>query len=209
MIRRPLRAARERAHHWREARAWPRPLPAEVRRGRCFVVDNGLVVGGVRLNLAGREPHGVLTEAVVPEFSRALERDLLDVVDAESGRPAVSRLLRTDDLYRGPHRAHLPDLLVEWSEQRALGSATVGTGRGASVRLSSSRIGTVEGINHYCRSGDHRREGLFVAVAPGLGLERLAEPVSIMDFAPTLTRLLGVDLAGGAGRPIQPLLDQA
>ncbi len=209
VVRRPLRAARERAHHWREARAWPRPLPAEVRRGRCFVVDNGLVVGGVRLNLAGREPHGVLTEASVPEFSRTLERDLLDVVDAESGRPAVSRLLRTDDLYRGPHRAHLPDLLVEWSEQRALGSATVGTGRGASVRLSSSRIGTVEGINRYCRSGDHRRDGLFVAVAPRLGPARLAEPVSIMDFAPTLTRLLGVDLAGGAGRPIQPLLDQA
>ena len=209
VLRRPLRAARERAHRWRDARAWPRPLPAEARQGRCFVVDNGLVVGGVRLNLAGREPHGLLTEAAVPEFSRGLERDLLDVVDAESGQPAVRRVLRTDDLYRGAHRAHLPDLLVEWSEHRALGSATVGAGRGASVRLSSSRIGTVEGINRYCRSGDHRRDGLFVAVAPGLEPERLAQPVSIMDFAPTLTRLLGVELAGVAGRPIPRLLDRA
>jgi predicted AlkP superfamily phosphohydrolase/phosphomutase len=144
----------------------------------------------------------------VPEFLRALEQDLLDLVDGESGQPAVSRVLRTDDLYGGEHRAHLPDLLVEWSQRRALGSATVGTGRGGSVRLSSSRIGTVEGINRSCRSGDHRRDGLFVAVAPGLGSERLAFPVSIMDFAPTLTRLLGVELVGVAGRPISRLLDR-
>ena len=107
---------------------------------------------------------------------------------------------------RFPFRARLPDLLVEWSEERALGSATVGTGRGARVRLVSDRIGTVEGTNAYCRSGDHRRGGLFVAVGPTLQPGRMTESVSIMDFAPTLARLLGVELPPVAGRPIGRLL---
>jgi predicted AlkP superfamily phosphohydrolase/phosphomutase len=206
MVRRPVRAARARLHRWTDARAWPRPLPPETREGRCFVVDNGLVVGGIRLNLAGREPQGRLDPAAAPEFCQQLTRDLLDIVETESGRPIVGRVLRTDELYRGAYRHHLPDLLVEWSDARALGSATVGTGRGATVRLASGRIGTIEGVNRYCRSGDHRRGGLFVAVSPALDPGRVPGVVSIMDFAPTFARLLGVELPPAAGRPIAWLL---
>jgi predicted AlkP superfamily phosphohydrolase/phosphomutase len=207
-LKRPVRAARERLRQWQDERAWPRPLPAGASEGRCFVVDNGLVVGGIRLNLAGREPQGRLTPSAAPEFCGQLSRDLLDVVDTESGRPIVARVTCTDDLYRGSSREHLPDLLVEWSDARALGSATVGAGRGASVRLTSGRIGTIEGVNRYCRSGDHRRGGLFVAVGPALEPGRMAETVSIMDFAPTITRLLDVELPAGAGRPISRLVDR-
>jgi predicted AlkP superfamily phosphohydrolase/phosphomutase len=206
VARAPVRRVHARVRRWRDGRAWPRPLPVETRAGRCFVVDNGLVVGGIRLNLRGREPDGRLVPAAAPDFCEALARDLLAVLDAESGRPAVARVLRTDDLGDGPSRPRLPDLLVEWSEERALGSVTVGTGRGALVRLVSDRIGTVEGTNAYCRSGDHRRGGLFVAVGPTLQPGRMTESVSIMDFAPTLARLLGVELPPVAGRPIGRLL---
>jgi len=209
LLRRPVRAVRDRMHRWVDARSWPRSLPPEARTGRCFLVDNGLVVGGIRLNLAGREPQGRLDPLTAPEFCQQLTRDLLDVVDAESGCPIVQRVLLTDALYRGAYRHHLPDLLVEWNDARPLGSATVGTGRGARVRLTSGRIGTIEGVNRYCRSGDHRRGGLFVAVGPRLHPGRLPEVVSIMDFAPTLARLLGVELPPGAGRPIGRLLDGA
>jgi len=209
LLRRPLRVARRGVERWREARAWPRPLPAHAGDGRCFVVDNGLVVGGIRLNLAGREPRGTLTAATAPEFCRQLRHDLLDLVDADSGRPLVQRVLRTDDLYQGACRDELPDVLVEWSQERALGSATVGTGRGAVVRVTSARIGTLSGTNSYCRSGDHRREGSFVAVGPGIAPGRLAEPVSIMDFAPTLAGRLGVTLPPAAGRAIPRLLERA
>jgi predicted AlkP superfamily phosphohydrolase/phosphomutase len=207
-VRRVVRTARERAHRRAEARRWPRPLPAEVSAGRCFVVDNGLVVGGVRLNLAGREPDGRLDPAAAPGFCAQLARDLLDVEDADGGA-AVQRVMATDELYRGARRRYLPDLLVEWSQGRPLGSATVGGGRGATVRLRSSRIGTVEGTNRYCRSGDHRRGGLFVAVGPDLAPGRVAGTVSIMDFAPTLAGRLGVELPPAAGRPIAALLHPA
>jgi predicted AlkP superfamily phosphohydrolase/phosphomutase len=209
VLRRPGRVVRDRVHRWKDARDWPRPLPRHVREGRCFLVDNGLVVGGIRLNLAGREPQGLLTAPAAPEFCQQLTRDLLDVVDVESGRPMVARVMRTDELYRGAYGHHLPDLLVEWSDARPLGSATVGAGQGASVRLASRRIGTIEGINRYCRTGDHRRGGLFVAVGPGLDPGWMPDVVSVMDFAPTVARVLGVELPAAAGRAIPRLLGRA
>ena len=72
VIRWPVRIARDRAHRWRDARAWPRPLPPSAREGRCFLVDNGLVVGGIRLNLAGREPQGRLTTSAAGGFCQRL-----------------------------------------------------------------------------------------------------------------------------------------
>jgi predicted AlkP superfamily phosphohydrolase/phosphomutase len=209
MLRQPVRGARARVRHWRDSRAWPRPLPPEAANGDCFVVDNGLLVGGIRLNLAGREPRGRLAAAAVPEFTLQLERDLLGVFDTDFERPIVQRVVSTDALYTGACHERLPDVMVEWSHDRPLGSATIGAGRGARLRLASSRIGTLEGVNSYCRSGDHRREGLFVALGPGLEPGRLAEPVSIMDFAPTLARRLGVELPAAAGHPIAPLLARA
>jgi predicted AlkP superfamily phosphohydrolase/phosphomutase len=121
----------------------------------------------------------------------------------------VSRVLRTDELVRGPYRHHLPDLLVQWSDERPLGSTTVGAGKGATVRVTSPRIGILEGTNGYCRSGDHRRDGLFVAVGSTLAPGRLADTVSIMDFAPTLAGLLGVEVPVAAGQPIAPLLGRS
>ncbi|PYM34062.1 MAG: hypothetical protein DME15_09605, partial [Candidatus Rokuibacteriota bacterium] len=91
-------------------------------------------------------------------------------------------------------------------DDKPLGSATVGSGRGARVRLTSRKIGPIEGSNNYCRSGDHRREGLFVAVGPTLSPGKMSRTVSIMDFAPTFTRLLGVELPEADGDPISELL---
>lgn len=204
VARQPIRLVRDRVRAWGDSES---PLlPREAGDGRCFVLDNGLAVGGIRLNVAGREPRGTLAPGGEREFCQGLTRDLLDIVDVDSGRPIIARVLRTADLYRGEYVHHLPDLLVAWSDDRALGSTTVGSGRGATVRLTSGKIRTVEGHNSYCRSGDHRREGLFVAVGPAVSPGRMSRTVSIMDFAPTFTRLLGVDLPGADGDPIYELL---
>ena len=124
----------------------------------------------------------------------------------ETTREDWEQALRTAELYRGEYVHHLPDLLVAWSDDKPLGSATVGSGRGARVRLTSRKIGPIEGSNNYCRSGDHRREGLFVAVGPTLSPGKMSRTVSIMDFAPTFTRLLGVELPEADGDPISELL---
>ena len=204
VARQPIRLVRDRIRGWGDSGS--PVLPPEARDGRCFALDNGLAVGGIRLNLAGREPQGILTPRAEQEFCQGLTQDLLEIIDMDSGRPIIKRVMRTAELYRGEYVHHLPDLLVAWSDDKPLGSATVGSGRGARVRLTSRKIGPVEGSNNYCRSGDHRREGLFVAVGPTLSPGKMSRTVSIMDFAPTFTRLLGVELPEADGDPISELL---
>ncbi len=97
-------------------------------------------------------------------------------------------------------------MLIEWSDDRPLGSAGCGSPAESQVRIRSEEIGLIEGVNGYCRTGDHRPEGLFVTLGPGIPAGRIERTVSITDFAPTFTALLGVELPGVDGRPISELL---
>ena len=174
----------------------------------CFPVNNGLVVGGIRLNLVGREPHGVLEPGAVAEaFCDELIADLLGIVDERTGNPLVRRVMRTARLYDGEHLNHLPDLLVEWNDEIPTGSMIVSNGVSASVRAKSPKIGIVEGVNHYGRTGEHRPNGLFMAIGPNIRPNRLDREVSILDFAPTLAKLLAVNLPCFDGHPIAELIE--
>jgi predicted AlkP superfamily phosphohydrolase/phosphomutase len=187
----------------------PMALPtinADPDRSLCFDHRNGLAVGGIRLNLVGREPHGLLNPgAEADEFCRILIDDLLQIVDDDSGQPLIRRVLRVSDHYQGPHLAELPDLLVEYDDVNPVGSTGLGGGRNATIRARSPKIGVIEGTNSYGRSGEHRSEGLLIAAGPDIGTGAFLRPVSVLDLAPTWTRLLGVDLVTSEGNPIDGL----
>jgi len=140
-------------------------------------------------------------------FSHGLTANLLNITDERTSRPLIRRILRTADLYAGQHLDHLPDLLVEWSDEVPTGSTSVGKGAGAIVRASSSKIGVIEGANEYCRTGEHRQFGLFVAAGPMIRPGALTNEISLLDLAPTLARYLGVDLPDCDGRPSDELLE--
>jgi predicted AlkP superfamily phosphohydrolase/phosphomutase len=170
-------------------------------------VPNGFASGGIRLNLKGREPAGVLEPgAEADAFCAALAADLLAIIDDRTGEPAIRRVVRTADLYDGPCLAELPDLLVDWDDRAPTSSATVGRGNDAVVRLRSPKLGLVEGPNLYCRTGEHRIEGMLVAAGPGIASGTLGRAVSVLDYSPTLTGLLGVTPAQGEGRPIEAVM---
>lgn len=191
----------------RKDRVLPEAKSVGVDPGsRCFPVANGLAVGGIRLNLAGREPRGTLQPgASTDAFIAELCASLAEIVDQRTGRPLIRRVWRTCDVYEGPCLDALPDLLVEWSDEIATGSSRVGAGRGARVGAWSARIGQVDGENAYCRTGEHRPGGLFVAAGPGVAAGRIERTISILDFAPTICRILGVPLPISDGTPITEL----
>jgi predicted AlkP superfamily phosphohydrolase/phosphomutase len=177
-------------------------------RSRCFPLANGLAVSGIRLNLAGREPRGMLAPGEQADrFVKQLEEDLLAIVDDASGAPLVSRVLHTRDLYEGEHLDALPDLLVVWNEAVAIGSTALGGGAGARVRARSPKIGTMEGANDYGRSGEHRPGGWLVAAGPGVVRGRLERAPYLLDLAPTFARILGVELPGAEGTPISEIVE--
>jgi predicted AlkP superfamily phosphohydrolase/phosphomutase len=181
-------------------------IGVDVDRSSCFALANGLAVSGIRLNLAGREPRGTLAPGEeTARFVAGLEADLLAIVDDASGAPLVRRVVRTRDAYEGSRLDDLPDLLVEWNETVATGSTALGTGAGARVRARSAKIGVVEGSNDYARSGEHRPGGWFVAAGPGVARGRLEREPSLLDLAPTLARMLGVELPGAEGEAIDEI----
>jgi len=174
-----------------------RPAVIEPASSRVFTIVNNSAHGALRVNLRGREPGGLVSPGA--EYERLLEevaRDLRAVVNLETGEPVVERVLRCDDLYPGPERNHLPDLFVEWRH-------------GTKVRaVGSDRLPRLEGDYEYVRSGEHRPRGMFVVRGPGIRPGRLPDPVTCMDWAPTICTLLGVRPDEGLdGRAIGPVLE--
>jgi predicted AlkP superfamily phosphohydrolase/phosphomutase len=206
-VKAPLRSVRDHLRGWIDG---PGTIPApklDHARSRCFIIDNGFAVGGLRFNLVGREPMGLVQRgAEMDALCAELERDLLDIRDLRTGKPVVAAVTRTRDLYEGDQLDALPDLLVEWNPEVPLGTARAGKPGSGTVRIGSDTIGVIEGENRYCRTGEHRPEGMFVAMGGGIEPGRMKRTVSIMDFAPTITRMLDVEMRDVDGQPIEELL---
>jgi predicted AlkP superfamily phosphohydrolase/phosphomutase len=181
---------------------------ADVSTSRCFPVPNGLPVSGIRLNLVGREPTGVLQRgAEADAFCDQLTHDLLAIVDERTGSPLIAAVQRTDALYAGVRRDALPDLVVVWSDEVATGTTAYAEGRGATVRARSDAIGVAEGQNHYHRTGDHNPWGFFVLTGPRVPVATRQDPVGVMDFYPTLCSVLEIPAGTVDGDVVPELAD--
>ena len=168
------------------------PNTSDRSRRRCFAVPTNANAAGIRLNLVGREPDGLLRPgAECEEFCERLIADLHDLVEPVSGRPLVREVLRCRDLFPGEYAATLPDLLVRWNRDTPItGAASPKVGR--IVREDTTTR----------RTGDHRPEGLYFLRGPGIEPGVMREPVRAEDFAPTMAALLGMDLPDVDGRAL-------
>jgi predicted AlkP superfamily phosphohydrolase/phosphomutase len=176
-------------------------LDVDTSASRCFPVPNGLLVSGIRLNLAGREPRGNVqpgTEAAA--LIDQLRDDLLAIRDERTQRPLVRRVLTTAAIYSGPHLDLLPDVLVEWHDEAPVGTTLLADGRASVIRATSPKIGTVEAVNGYGRTGEHRSDGLLIAAGPGIVPGERDHPLSLLDVAPTIVASLGAEMTVGEGR---------
>ncbi len=187
-FRRPLWRLRSRiAERWLGQGS---PISIDPERSSCFAVDTGPGVGGIRLNLRGREPSGILSPgAEADAFCAELSAHLMELTRPDTGKPIVRQVRRTADLFQGARADALPDLLVEWDLDAPLGTTAVGTGAAAVLRAHSPRIGLVEAVSDHCRTGEHRREGLLIARGPGLVPGQLDRVISTLDLAPTFAQI--------------------
>lgn len=152
------------------------------RRTRAY----GLGIGGLYLNVAGRERQGHVQQAVDYEkVKQDIIQKLLQLSDEETGAKVVRNVYEREKIYSGPYVAKAPDLLV---------------GLNAGYRVSqTSSLGGLEKeiISDNVRkwSGDH--VSVDPALVPGVlfvnrKMALLQEP-SIIDIAPTILGLLGVE----------------
>ncbi|MCA9975205.1 MAG: alkaline phosphatase family protein, partial [Anaerolineales bacterium] len=135
-------------------------------------------VGQVYLNLADREPHGI----VKPEN---YEKRLHEVMDAlqelhdENGRSILTRIIPGSSAYHGPYAHKGPDLHLVLDDYNMIACPLFAT------------EGKV--MTHQIRgdSGCHRSEGIFIASGPGIKQGVTLSAHNIMDLAPTIMHLLG------------------
>ncbi len=182
-------------------------LPVDPERSLCFPVSNGLPVGAIRLNLAGREPAGRLAVAEAERFCERLAADFAALRRPDTGERLVRRVVRTSDLHAGGRLDELPDLLVEWSDQGPLATSETGPAEAAVVRAASDRVGVVEAVNDWGRTGEHRPGGLVAGLGPRIAPARLDE-VDLLDLAPTILGILGIEPRGLDGTPIPALIGE-
>ena len=188
------------------AKHLPINLSVDPKKSSCFILHNGHPVSGLRVNLSGREPEGTISPGrEMDSYCNQLADDLMKMVEYDSGKPIVKAVIRTAELYQGEYLDCLPDLLVEWSDDIMVESESSGNPKGRRLQIFSEKTGIIEGYNSYCRTGDHRPEGLFLVLGPQITASHLDATVSIMDFAPTICKLLGVELNNVDGQPIREI----
>ncbi|MDQ4088285.1 MAG: hypothetical protein M3177_09810, partial [Pseudomonadota bacterium] len=164
--------------------------PRDRARRRFFAAPNNSVYAGIRLNLVGREPQGKVRPEEAEEVLAALERDLLELVNVETGGPVVRAVHRSDGHYRRSDRDKMPDLFVEWE-------------RGAPIEtVRSARIGTVHTPYTHWRTGDHRPDGLLIAAGPGFAAGAELPAIEVEDIGPSIAARFGIALVDVDGAAV-------
>lgn len=149
------------AADWSRTRAW-------TETGHIFV------------NLRGRWPAGVVEPGVQYEaVVHALEQELLSLLDADSGEPAVGDVVRGTDVFDGPYADLMPDLLVHWRHERVI-RKLLWRGR----EITHPHPPTLP-------TGAHHRDGTLVVAGPSFVSRDQIPAQSIYDIAPTVLHLAG------------------
>jgi predicted AlkP superfamily phosphohydrolase/phosphomutase len=186
---RPLAAAALR-HRISSAPPVPASPPGPRPDRRWFQVPNNTVVGAIRFNVVGREPAGLVPAG--PEVDRLaaiVTKGLLEVINVDTGRPVVQRVIPTEEVLERSDGDTFPDLFVEWDRSAPI------------ERVWSPTIGTVYVPYEHWRTGDHHDRGLLLAAGPGIAPGRRADSMGLTEIAPTLAAAVGEELEAVDGRP--------
>lgn len=160
----------------------------------AFQVEHNEMSGAIRINLAGREPAGIVLPGEEYErICRLLTEEFRALRVPQTGEPLVETVLRTDEVFPGERRDELPDLFVIWARRAPIGGA------------QSRSVGTLHAPPPAYRNGNHKEGGFYLGVGPRTLPGRPASASSIIDLAPSVATLLDIQLAGVEGTPIEAL----
>jgi len=135
--------------------------------------------GRVRINLRGRERHGIVELSQYEETLRTIENLLRECRNPRTGEPAVARIDRTSTRNPLALTSSESDLYVIWNNVAAA--------------LEHPRLGLI-GPVPLRRTGGHIGQGVAYLVVPGLDSgERGVR--SSFDVVPTIVQLLGIEPA--------------
>jgi predicted AlkP superfamily phosphohydrolase/phosphomutase len=148
---------------------------------------------GVRINVRGREPQGIVAPGADYESLRdEIRCALLEATAPQTGRPVVAQVWNREEIYDGPFLDEMPDLVLALRSPFAASPLQPGlwspTGWG---------------------SGDHSLTGMTILRGPAVAPGRV-EGSELIDVVPTILYLLGQPLPAALdGRVLTRALDRA
>lgn len=146
----------------------------------------------LRVNLRGRQPHGIVEPG--PEYEDLRDR-LVRELEAwrhpQTGEPIVERAYRREEVYRGECLEEAADIIPKWSLHH---------GYNYGFRLSSkspdgawiTRLDTrnPRGPLFPRKFSSHRDQAVFAAEGPTIRPGAAVDGISIVDLAPTILSVL-------------------
>jgi predicted AlkP superfamily phosphohydrolase/phosphomutase len=169
--------------------------PIEWSQTRAYYAPDG----GLRLNLQGREPQGLVPPDEYETLRAELMTRLSALVDPETGFAPIAQIYRRETLYDGPLATAAPDLIVEphrdqpESRQNYLIDGKL-TGHPALFGPSAPYI------------GNHAPEGILLAWGAAVAKGAMPDVSQLQDIAPTILAALGVPVPNTMdGRVLQEL----
>lgn len=133
--------------------------------------------GSVRLNVRGREASGIVAPGDFLGVRGEIAASIGALTDARSGEPLVERIVATreDPMEDGP----AADLVVVWRERAC----------DVAGHPDAGRIGPFP----FERSGSHTTHAFLVAGGPGVEATAHAGETTLVDIAPTVLALAGME----------------
>jgi predicted AlkP superfamily phosphohydrolase/phosphomutase len=144
----------------------------------------------VFLNVQGREPQGVIPASQYETFREQLAREIEAITD-EKGCRIGTEAFKPQDLYRQV-KGVPPDLVVYFGK---LAWRSVGTVGLRTVHTFENDTGPDD--------ANHDKEGIFILSGPDVPPGKPWHQGQLMDIAPTLLQLFGMDVpADMQGKPL-------
>jgi predicted AlkP superfamily phosphohydrolase/phosphomutase len=147
-------------------------------RTRAYAL--GSHIGGIYLNVKGREPQGIVEPGKEYETLRQdIAQKLNEWVDEATGERLVSQVRMREKVYSGPYLERAPDILFDCYDGRYLPIVARG--------FPKNTITAPPQLD----SGSHRRDGLVVLKGQPFRQGVSLPAYRIEDLAPTILHLLG------------------
>ncbi|MBN1872778.1 MAG: alkaline phosphatase family protein, partial [Anaerolineae bacterium] len=157
----------------------------EWTQTRAYALGAG---GKIYLNVAGREPSGIVQPgAEYTAVREALAAQLATLADPQTGVPLIHRVWRREELYEGPYLEAAPDLVIEWADYGYWGRGRYDI---HSAPIFEERR-TMD-FSSLPLTATHTPEGIFIACGPGIPAGGVISGAQIADVAPTLLCWLGL-----------------
>jgi predicted AlkP superfamily phosphohydrolase/phosphomutase len=157
----------------------------------------------VYLNVAGREPRGIVPRGALPQMVQRVREGLLGLRDPATGRALVAKVHTREELFEGPFAERAPDLLLELSLVRGYSLNLLPSTPGSAAFTSRLTPDQYLGKKGRSLPGSHRPRGLLIAAGPRVQ-GRGQIDVDIEDSSALVLARLGASPPPGARGRVPP-----